>query len=186
VSDVPAVRASDADRERTITLLRDHAAEGRLTLEEFDERMESALAAKTHDELEALTRDLPAAPAEAPRRKPTRFACALFGSTERGGRIRVPRRLTSLVGFGNVDLDLRQATFDDDEVTIVAVGMFSSIDLYVPEGIDVDLHGFAVFGHKGARGPDEARPAAPVVHVYAFSLFSAILLFVVTFVLMCL
>src|SRR5439155_132689 len=42
VSETPALLASDADRERTIATLRDHAAEGRLTLEEFTDRMSSA------------------------------------------------------------------------------------------------------------------------------------------------
>jgi hypothetical protein len=175
VSDSPAVRASDADRERTITVLRDHAAEGRLTLEEFDERMQTALAATTQDQLQALTCDLPVLPAQASsRRKPTRFVGSLFGSTERSGRIRVTRRVTCLSGFGNVDLDLREATFEGDDVTIVVGGVFSSIDVYVPEGIEVDVHGLALFGHKRERGPDSPRPGTPVVHVYAFSLFAAI------------
>jgi hypothetical protein len=58
----PALRASDAERERTATLLRDHAAAGRLTPEELDERLDAAYAARTVGELEALAHDLPAAP----------------------------------------------------------------------------------------------------------------------------
>jgi len=57
----PALRASDAERERTATLLRDHAAAGRLTPEELDERLDAAYTARTVGELEALARDLPAA-----------------------------------------------------------------------------------------------------------------------------
>jgi len=56
----PRVRASDADRERTATLLREHHAVGRLTAEEFNERVEKAFAAKTLGELEDLLADLPA------------------------------------------------------------------------------------------------------------------------------
>lgn len=55
----PAVRASDAERERTATLLREHCAAGRLTPEELSERLDSAFAARTVAELAALTRDLP-------------------------------------------------------------------------------------------------------------------------------
>lgn len=56
----PALRASDAERERTATLLRNHAAAGRLTPEELDERVEAAYAARTVGELDALFHDLPA------------------------------------------------------------------------------------------------------------------------------
>jgi hypothetical protein len=64
----PALRASDAERERTATLLRDHAAAGRLTPEELDERLDAAYAARTVGELEALAHDLPAPDAPATRR----------------------------------------------------------------------------------------------------------------------
>src|ERR1700678_1894 len=56
----PRVRASDADRERTATLLREHHAVGRLTAEEFNERVDKALAARTLGDLEVLLADLPA------------------------------------------------------------------------------------------------------------------------------
>ena len=54
-----ALRASDADRERAVDLLRGHAEVGRLTVEELDERCSKALEAKTFGELDALTADLP-------------------------------------------------------------------------------------------------------------------------------
>jgi hypothetical protein len=55
----PRIRASDADRDRTVSLLREHHAEGRLTAEEFHERLDRALAAKTRGELDELLADLP-------------------------------------------------------------------------------------------------------------------------------
>jgi hypothetical protein len=55
----PDMRAGDADRERLVEQLREHHAAGRLTLEEFDERMTKAYEAKTYGELRTLTRDLP-------------------------------------------------------------------------------------------------------------------------------
>jgi hypothetical protein len=55
----PVLRASDAERERTATLLRDHAAAGRLTPEELGDRLDVAYAARTVGELDALTHDLP-------------------------------------------------------------------------------------------------------------------------------
>jgi hypothetical protein len=56
----PRIRASDDDRERTVSLLREHHAAGRLTLDEFNERLDKAYAAKTLGELDELMSDLPA------------------------------------------------------------------------------------------------------------------------------
>ncbi len=55
----PRIRAADADRERTATLLREHHAEGRLSAEEFNDRLDRTFAAKTIGELDALLADLP-------------------------------------------------------------------------------------------------------------------------------
>src|SRR5437764_9574582 len=97
MSEPPALRASDADSERAVELLRDHAAAGRLTLEEFTERMAAAYSALTNEELAELTRDLPTAQSRAgSRRAPTRLLFSMFASTEREGRIRVRRRVGCL------------------------------------------------------------------------------------------
>jgi len=56
----PSIRASDQDRDRTADLLREHHAVGRLDAEEFAERLDKSFNAKTIDELDRLTADLPA------------------------------------------------------------------------------------------------------------------------------
>jgi hypothetical protein len=56
----PRIRASDVDRDRVASLLREHHAAGRLTAEEFHERMDHALEARTLGELDELLADLPA------------------------------------------------------------------------------------------------------------------------------
>lgn len=56
----PRLRASDADRERTVDLLREHHAVGRITAEEYNERLNKVFAAKTLGELDELLADLPA------------------------------------------------------------------------------------------------------------------------------
>jgi Domain of unknown function (DUF1707)/2TM domain len=67
-----SLRASDADRERFVAALRQHHAEGRLTLEELDERTERAYAARTLGDLDALGTDLPPLTAPAPAGPPPR------------------------------------------------------------------------------------------------------------------
>jgi hypothetical protein len=61
----PSVRASDAERETAVERLRVASVEGRLTLADLTERTEAAYSAVTRAELEAVTADLPAAPAPA-------------------------------------------------------------------------------------------------------------------------
>ena len=63
----PTLRASDVERERYAEVLREHAAQGRLTVEELDERLDRVYAARTHGELAPVVADLPA-PAPAPAR----------------------------------------------------------------------------------------------------------------------
>ena len=168
------VRASDAERERVVALLSDHAAEGRLTLEEMAERIGAAYLAVSTEELAALAADLPPSP-PVQRRHVTRFLFSMFGSTTRSGRIRLRRRVACLMGFGNIDLDLRQATFERDVVTVFAVGMFGAIDVYVPEGVEVDFRGIALGGHTHANGNDPpARPGTPLVRVVALSIFAGL------------
>jgi hypothetical protein len=167
------VRASDSDREHAVAALREHLAAGRLSLEEFTERMSAALAATTTTDLEAPLRELPFA--QASRRSPTRFVLAAFGSVRRDGRLRVKHRVFCFMGFGNIDLDLRQATLEGDTITVVALGAFGAIDVYVPEGVEVDVHGFALFGHKRARGKDiRPLPGTPLVRSWAFALCAGI------------
>jgi hypothetical protein len=56
------IRASDADREAVVATLRDAYTAGRLTLEEFDERVTAAYAGKSWGDLRKLTIDLPSQP----------------------------------------------------------------------------------------------------------------------------
>jgi hypothetical protein len=176
MSDVPAQRASDAEREQTIALLRDHTADGRLTLEAFTDRMSTAYLARTNAELEQLVEDLPATPVRTgSRRKPIRFLLSVFGSNEREGRVRIGRRLACLMAFGNIDLDLRQATIEPDEISITVLGMFGAVDVYVPEGVEVDMHGLALFGHARTNGNDPPpAPGTPIVRVYVVAMFAGI------------
>src|SRR5437773_2251571 len=111
-----SIRASDAERDQTITTLRDHCAEGRLTLEEFAERLDVVLQARTRAELDVVTRDLPVArlqPAQIEPRKPAsrrRFLAILSGN-KRGRRWSVPEKTDAIAVLGECELDLREAMF---------------------------------------------------------------------------
>src|SRR5438105_2040990 len=100
MAEVPSVRASDAEREEVVARLRGHSVDGRLTLEEFAQRVEAVYAATTRAELERVTADLPAARRTGPRRRPRRLTAVIFGAVERTGRWRMPRRALALVLVG--------------------------------------------------------------------------------------
>ncbi len=148
---------------------------GRLTLEEFAHRVDLAYAARIRPELEALTVDLPGNALDLqPRthRRPTRFTGVAFGSVERKGRWRLPRFAALAVLFGDADIDLRKAEIGGQIVTITTLLVFGNADFYVPLGVDMDVGGVTVFGHRREHGHD-VEPAldAPLVRLRVYSIF---------------
>src|SRR3954451_3988002 len=110
------LRISDADRHRVAEMLRMAAGEGRLDIEELEQRLESAYAAKTYGDLVPLTADLPVAsgaaapaPPTAPLLPAVRYdhSVAIMGSTSRTGVWEVGPSHTAIAVMGGVDLDLR-------------------------------------------------------------------------------
>ena len=165
--ELPALRASDADRDQAVARLREGAAEGRLTLEEFTERMTSAFEARTHGELDELTRDLPAERVQeiAPKRSRVRWVVSVMGNATRGGRWRVGERTVVLCAMGNATVDLRDAVLAGPEVQILVFSTMGNVHVVVPDGVDVDLSAIAIMGNKLDRSRPSAGPAAPVVRI---------------------
>jgi Domain of unknown function (DUF1707)/Cell wall-active antibiotics response 4TMS YvqF len=177
-SETPAIRASDSEREHTVELLRRHSVDGRLTLEEFADRIERAYDAKTREELEALTRDLPATTATAPERRPKRAArwiVSVMSGTERRGRWRLARETNVVCVMGGAELDLRHAELEDLDSTITVVAVMGGAEIIVPEGVDVDVEGFAFMGGKEFTPAKTAPPpSAPSVRIKAYAFMGGI------------
>jgi hypothetical protein len=167
---VPAVRASDQERDAATQQLQQAFAEGRLDDTEFDRRMRIALTARTRADLDALLADLPAAgPASrpGPATAPGRLAVAFKGPVRRAGRWRVPERYRAVVYKGSGWLDLRAAELTAPVTTLVAVAYKSRVTILVPPGVRVEASGF---GADTDTEPGAIVPAnAPVVHVRGFS-----------------
>jgi hypothetical protein len=174
--DESSYRVSDAEREQSVGLLRDHLLEGRLTLEEFSERAGMALRAQVLGDLTTIQQDLPLSIVAAPtsHRKPTRLTLAVFGHVVRRGRIRLRRRTTAASVFADIDLDLREASIENRRTSVSVLATFGNVDIYVPEGIDVDVSGLTMFGHRRDWGRDVAAPDAPTVHIRALALFGTV------------
>jgi Domain of unknown function (DUF1707)/Cell wall-active antibiotics response 4TMS YvqF len=163
-----SIRVSDDDRERAVLALREHLLAGRLTLEEFSGRVEAALRARAAGDLARVQEDLPDIFVEAAgsHRKAARVTTALFGHVAQRGRQRLRRRALAASGFGDLDFDLREVTVDQWQTTVTVLAAFGNVDVYVPEGINVEVTGVTVFGHRRDWGRDADRPDAPTIHVH--------------------
>jgi Domain of unknown function (DUF1707) len=161
------LRASHEDRDRVAELLRVAAGDGRLTVEELDQRLEQALTARTYGELAGLTRDLPVAPglaAAAPAQRPkdvVRIDCG-SGSAKRDDRWLVPQRIEVRVASGRVTLDFTQAVIAHPSLQIDAEVRSGGLTLVTKPGVVVDTDDVAVrSGSVKVRAPGD--PAVPVL-----------------------
>lgn len=162
-----SLRASDDDRDRAVAALREHLLAGRISLEEFGERVEQALGAQVAGDLIRIQADLPAVDTNGttPQRRPSRFAAAVLGRVVRRGRFRLPRRSVASAVFGDLDFDLREVTLDHPLTVVTVLPLLGNVDVYVPEGVHVEVSGLTVFGHLRDWGRDIAVPDAPTIHL---------------------
>ncbi|GGU36998.1 DUF1707 SHOCT-like domain-containing protein [Streptomyces lavendofoliae] len=183
----PALRASDADRDRIADILRDALAEGRIDTEEHAERVDAVYRAKTLGELEPLVRDLPAARPgpSAPHVPPYAYDAgdpaapadkliAVFSSTSRRGRRRLGPRTHAFSLFGSVEIDLTEAVFTQRLTIIDAVSVFGSVEVRVPENITLRGGGTGVFGSFEVDTLEAADPEAPVVVINGYAVFGSV------------
>jgi Domain of unknown function (DUF1707)/Cell wall-active antibiotics response 4TMS YvqF len=172
----PELLASDAERQQATALLKQACVEGRVTLDEFGDRMRRALAARTRGELADLTHDLPPTPAPGPAgRTPVSMTFAALGSAERSGFWRVGEhsRVTSILG--SCKLDLRRASVAATRTIIRAQVVMGDLTIVLPEGVEVEAEAVAVLGARTLRltGPPPP-PDAPVVRIEGFVLLGNI------------
>jgi hypothetical protein len=166
------LRASHADRDRVVELLRVAAGDGRLTAEELDERLEAALTARTYSELAVLTTDLPAAPLSADQaqaadlapqgaKQLVRIECG-SGSAKRDGQWLVPQRMEINVASGSVKLDLTKAVVSSPALQMDIDVRSGSLLLVTRPGIVVDTDDVTV--RSGSVGVKTHRnKGVPVV-----------------------
>ncbi|MFI9718073.1 DUF1707 domain-containing protein [Streptomyces sp. NPDC052396] len=186
-SELPEMRASDADRERVAEVLRVAVAEGRLDMEEFGERLDAVYQARTHGELQPLVRDLPAAAAQGTEPVPagdwagrigrvpaSRSAVAVMGGFQRKGNWTVPRRLTSFVFWGGGQIDLREADFEGPEIEIRCIAIMGGMEVIVPPELDVQVTGLGVMGGFDHSGSGAGTPGSPRVRITGFAFWGGV------------
>jgi hypothetical protein len=161
------LRASDSDRERVVAMLGEALADGRLSHEEYSERMPLALAARTLGDLAALTTDL-----AAPEHQPVQLdggqpVTALFNAADRRGRWVVPGTMTCVAAFGEVVLDFTEAILQDRHVVVTVYALFGRVRLIVPSGVEVVMSGNSVLGRLRGETARRVPTSAdiPVIEV---------------------
>ncbi len=171
--DDASLRVSDADRDRAVIALRVHLLAGRLTLEEFSERVDAVLRARFGRELAQVQDDLPAVfagTAAASPRRPVRVTTALLGHVVRRGRLRLRRRTVAVSLLGDLDFDLREVTIGRRRTAVTVLAVLGNADIYLPDGINVEVSGVSILGHRRDWGRDDDHPDAPTVHVRVLGL----------------
>lgn len=141
----PELRASHADRDRVVDVLRIAAGDGLLTASELDERLEAALSARTVSELAALTADLPpvstssgAAVAVAEVKEVIRIELTHSGPVTREGCWVVPHRLELATAWCDVTLDFTRAVITQDTLRIDMAMYGKTLTLITKPGMVVD------------------------------------------------
>ena len=176
--DLPAVvageelRASHADRDQVVELLRVAAGDGRLSAEELDDRLERALTARTYAELAALTADLPATPGSAvvppgagavsaTPRDLVRLHVHGSSASRDGGWV-VPKEMDVKVKGGAVTLDFTEAVITQPLLRITAEVRGGGLRLITKPGIVVDAGDMSMHG-GGVELPEPPGPGVPVL-----------------------
>jgi len=159
-------------------LLSDAAAQGRLDMTEYENRLAKVYAAKTYDELSRVSSDLPGAITS--RRggpchpAPSTVLLAIMSGFERRGRWNVPKKLTAFTLWGGGVIDLRYADFTSPEVEIRTYSIMGGQTILVPPEINVELKGHGVMGTFDHLETEKGLPGAPRVKVRGFSLWGKV------------
>jgi class 3 adenylate cyclase len=183
-----------------VEVLTTACGDGRLTLDEFSERVGSAYQAVSLRDLPPLLADLPhpfgsdlagllddqigrppeampsLAPDTAVGRKVTRWTVSIMGGSQRRGRWRLREKTSAVAIMGGCRLDLRNAEVEGAGVVVNAVAVMGGIDIIVPEGIQVEVDGIAIMGGKDARRLKEVAPlpGSPIIRVRVFAFWGGV------------
>ena len=188
--DPSQMRISDADRQRVADVLRDAAGEGRIDLDELEERLELTWQAKTYGELVPITLDLQATgpvmpPAGAPaRRTPSpvpavghNSSVAIMSECKRQGVWSVPQHHSAFAMMGSVVIDLRQAQLSAHETLLNASSVMGEVKVIVPADMHVVMDGTPIMG-EFTQAKDKVAaavgPGSPVVRIRGMALMGSV------------
>ena len=180
------MRASDAERERVTEILSRAAAVGQLDVDELDERLQAAWAARTRADLERLVADVDVEvdPGEAALAAPrandrvkvvghegSRWIISIMGGNERRGRWRIANRCTVLNIMGGSNLDLCDAELSGQVTELNFFSLMGGGEIRVPDDVRVDISKFALMGgHEVRLGDAAPPPTSPLIRIRLVSI----------------
>jgi Domain of unknown function (DUF1707) len=172
-------RAADTDRIQVAQLLTDAAAQGRLQMSDYEDRLTRAYAAQTYEELDRLRSDLLGS-SVSPQRggtckpAPSMLLLAIMSAFERRGRWNVPKKVTTFALWGGGVIDLRYADFTSTEVEIHATSIMGRQTILLPPEVNVEITGHGVMGGFDHHVAGEGTPGAPTVKISGFALWGGV------------
>lgn len=190
--DPSLLRISDSDRHKVADVLRDAAGEGRIDLEELDERLERTWGAKTYADLVPITADLHLPthpqPASTPVPRPApgsanipavghASSTAIMGECKRQGVWSVPEHHSAFALMGSVLIDLRQAQLSARETQINASTIMGEVKIIVPAHFNLVVDGTPImgeFGHGRDKVPAEIGPDSPTIRVRGMAMMGSV------------
>jgi hypothetical protein len=182
---LPDLRASDAEREHATDVLRVAASEGRLNVDELEDRLASVYNVRTRTELDRLIADVNpdrlghGQVTPGTRGGPTvqdgpggeRWVISIMSGHERGGRWRIGPRCTVLNFMGGSDIDLNDAELADPVTQLNVYSIMGGAEVRVPHGVDVQVTNFALMGGNGVKLGNEVTPAGgPIIRIRLVSI----------------
>lgn len=183
---------SPSAKERVVQDLADHFAQDRLTLPEYERRVELAYRASSADALRDLTRDLsPLPPARVAQPAPmaaadqTRVAplltrpktfLALMSGIVRRGTWTVPARIRAVACMGGIGLDLREATLTAPVTDIYVFALMGGVEIIVPPDVRLETDGFAIMGgfEDQLKEPASRDSDVPLIRVHGLAIMGGV------------
>lgn len=178
-------------RERAIAVLSEAFAQDALDVDEFERRVTRAHTSDVVAEIEALLADLPNTTAATPPASvalvpagesggaleaPGETVYAVFGGVDRRGSWTVPRRFRVVAMMGGASLDLREARFPRGVIDLEVKAIFGGVQILVPPGLAVEVHGTAIMGgfQNVNRAPPTPDPDAPLLRVRGIAVMGGV------------
>jgi hypothetical protein len=177
------IRASDTERRRVMATLQAACVEGRLNLDEYGQRVENALSARTRAQLDALLVDLPAETGTGQARDVASASraggrvsntLAVLGSVQRSGFWRLAAESRVVAVLGSCKIDLRSARISAAVTTLEVAAVLGSIDVIVPPGVEVELEVHAVLGSRDMRMGTAPPSGAPLIRITGMVLLGSL------------
>ncbi len=176
-------------REEAVDKLIVNYSHAVISAEAFERRLDEAMASNSHQQLVALVSDLPMAAdhrydASKERSFSPKYAASdntdddkivsILGNSTREGEWLVPKRIKVIDVLGSSKLDFTDAIFQHQHIEIEISNVLGSIDIYVPESVNVTVKMFNIIGSSENSAPSMAGRQAPHITISGFSVLGSL------------